>query len=156
MTIALRLLEYLEHKGVDYELIRHPHSDTSMMTAEKAHVSGEDVAKCVVLEDDKGYVMAVIPATHQLELEAVKESLKRRMHLAGEHELPALFPDCELGAVPPLGAAYGYDVVVDEALAARPEVYFEAGDHAQLVHVSGDDFRALMQDARRASISRHG
>jgi Ala-tRNA(Pro) deacylase len=156
MTIALRLLEYLEHKGVDYELIRHQRTDTSMTTAEKAHVSGEDLAKCVVLEDDKGYVMAVIPATHHLELEAIKETLKRHMRLATEQELPALFPDCELGAVPPLGAAYGYDVVVDETLAGRPEVYFEGGDHALLVHVSGDDFRSLMEGASRASISRHG
>ena len=72
MTISLTLLEYLEWKGVDYELLHHEPAFDSMHTAEAAHVPGDQLAKCVVLEDESGYLMAVIPATHELELEALR------------------------------------------------------------------------------------
>ncbi|HYZ32617.1 MAG TPA: YbaK/EbsC family protein, partial [Crenalkalicoccus sp.] len=68
-------------------------------------------------------------------------------------EIARLFDDCELGAVPPIGAAYGVPVLVDESLDGAAELYFEGGDHRTLVHVGGAAFRALTKDARRARFS---
>jgi Ala-tRNA(Pro) deacylase len=76
--------------------------------------------------------------------------------LATEDETAKLFDDCDRGAIPPVGSVYGLSVVVDESLDNVPEVYFEGGDHATLVHVTGDAFRRLMKDARRFRISHHG
>ncbi len=73
------------------------------------------------------------------------------LQLAGEAELKEKFADCALGAVPPLGSAYGLPVVVDVGLAAQPEVYFEAGDHEHVVHVTRSEFQRLLPDAARAS-----
>ena len=78
-----------------------------------------------------------------------------RLGLATEKEIAELFDDCDRGAVPPVGAVYGLEVVVDEGLAELPDVYFEGGDHRTLVHVTGDGFRTLMKDARRAQLSHH-
>ncbi len=75
--------------------------------------------------------------------------------LATEGEIADLFDDCDLGAVPPVGAAYGLSVVLDESLVDAPEVYFEGGDHTTLVHVAGDAFGTLMSDARRGRFSHH-
>ena len=44
----------------------------------------------------------------------------------------ALFKDCEFGAVPPLGLAYGMSTVIDDCLSEQPEIYFEAGDHDRI------------------------
>jgi Ala-tRNA(Pro) deacylase len=155
MTVAKRLGEHLAKTGVAFDLTSHPWTASSNRAAQAAHVTGERVAKAVVLHDDQGYVVAVVPSTHRLELDSLQRFLDRRMNLATEGEIVKLFDDCELGAVPPVGAAYGLDVVVDESLTGQPDIYFEGGDHRSLVHVSGADFAALMSEARRGRFSHH-
>ena len=155
MAMAPTLEKYLIDQGVAYELVTHPRTPSSTRTAQAAHVSGECVAKTVVLHDKEGYVLAVVPATHRVELEALQGLLDRRLNLATEEEIAGLFSDCDVGAVPPVGAAYGLEVVLDESLGGLPEICFEAGDHTSLVQVSAGDFETLMGAARRGRFSHH-
>ena len=155
MAIAMTLKKYLEDSGIEYELIKHDYAATSMRSAQMAHISGEDMAKAVLLYDGKKYIVAVVPATHQVQLGKLHKQFDRFMSLAFESELHELFDDCSTGAIPPLGDAYGMDVIIDKHLDNCDEVYFEAGDHTDLVHVSGFDFRSLMANAYHAEISRH-
>jgi len=153
MTIATSVENYLSREGVQYDTVTHAHTRSSSQSAQAAHVPGDRLAKCVMLEDEMGYLMAVIPATHKVDLRAVRRELKRELGLATESELAALFTDCEPGAIPPLGEAYGIDTILDQSLADAPDVYFEAGDHLALVHVRGSDFLALMPKTPRGRIS---
>lgn len=155
MTIALSVQNYLSREGVHYEVIGHEHTADSAHSAQAAHVPGEQLAKGTVLIDEQGYLIAVVPATHRVDLGALHRHFNRPLGLATERELAGLFPDCEPGAVPPLGAAYGIDTILDESLVGAPDIYFEAGDHRELVHVSGKDFLKLMARTPRARISRH-
>lgn len=155
MSISLTLLEYLEWEGVDYELLHHEPAYNSLHTAEAAHVPGDQLAKCVVLEDESGYLMAVIPATHELELDTLSTQLKRQLQFASEDEIEDLYEDCELGAIPPLPEAFGYDAVVDDCLTDYDDIYLEAGDHHELVHISGQDFQQLTAKAPHGYFSRH-
>ncbi len=155
MAISISLLEYLEWEGVDYELVHHPWISGSMRTAEAAHIPGEKLAKCVVLEDEAGYLMAVLPATHTVEIETLSEELGRDLQLASENEIKDMFEDCATGAIPPMVKAFGYEAVVDNSLNECDEIYFEAGDHTELVHLSGEDFADLMADAPHLQFSRH-
>jgi Ala-tRNA(Pro) deacylase len=155
MAVAITLQEYLNRWGVDYEVVRHPHTDSSLKTAEAAHVPGDKLAKCVVTEDYQGYLMVVLPASHQVEFDLLDEKLDRRLELATEQELADIFTDCEIGAIPPLGEAYGIDVALDESLKDCEDIYFEAGDHAELIHLQGNDFRDLMAGAETGQFSRH-
>ena len=77
------------------------------------------------------------------------------MGLATEPELAGLFPDCEVGAIPPIGAAYGLRTLMDTRLGKEPEVYFEAGDHESLIKVSAEAFRTLMADAESVELAEH-
>jgi len=153
MTMSLRLLEYLEWKGVDYELLHHPFVTGSLRTAAMAHVPGRQFAKSIVLKDEQDYLVAIVPASHKLDLDELNRNLNRHLRLATEKEITALFDDCSKGAIPPIAEAYGYDAAVDESLEESPDVYFEAGDHAELVHVTGDDFRYMMHSARHGHFS---
>ncbi len=155
MSIAKTLGRHLTQAGVGFDVVSHPRTLSSTRTAEAAHVSGERLAKAVVLHDEQGYLLAVVPSTHRLELAAVQLLVERSMSLATEVEIADLFGDCELGAVPPVGSAYGLNVLMDDSLADQPEVYFEAGDHRSLVLVNGADFDALMGEARRGRFSHH-
>ena len=155
MTIALRLRRYLESEGIKYDTLAHTRTLTSSRTAQAAHVSGELLVKSVIVHHELGYVVAVAPSTHRVELGTLQGILNLRLGLATENEIGRLFDDCELGAIPPVGAAYGLAVVVDESADHLPDVYFEAGDHATLVHVTGDVFRRLTKNARRSHFSHH-
>jgi len=156
MGIAITLQEYLDREGVPYEVTEHPHTHNSRETAQAAHVPGDYLAKSVLLEDEQGYVLAVIPSTHRVELGKLRKALNRNLGLATEDEVGRLFRDCEIGAIPPVGQAYGVDVVVDDGVAERAEIYFEAGDHLALIHMDGQSFERLMGGVPHGHFSRHG
>jgi Ala-tRNA(Pro) deacylase len=155
MTISTTVRAYIDRAGIEYNVVTHPYSETSMRTAEAAHVSGEVLAKAVLLKDDAGYVLAVLPATHQVRVGEVQRQLERPLETAPEVDLGVVFPDCAPGALPALGPAYELETIVDASLRGHSEIYFEAGDHEELIRVSGGEFEALLDKARFLSFSAH-
>lgn len=155
MTISATVEQHLTEAGIAYDVIPHDHTGSSMSTAMAAHVSGESMAKAVVLKDAKGYLMAILPATYKLSENKMYDILGRHLELAHEDELAGIFADCDPGAVPPLAAAYGMESIWEDNLADLKEIYFEGGDHDNVVHVDGEDFRHLMGNARHAHFSHH-
>ena len=155
MSISSRLAEYFEQRGLRYEVTEHRFSRGSAMTARLAHVKPRLIAKSVVLEDDAGFVMVVIPADKYVLLGRVAQLLGRHnLHLSDEGHLARVFCDCDRGAVPPVGMAWGVETVVDEELAGHEVVYLEGGDHLRLLKMRGDEFRELMRMARHGQVSR--
>jgi Ala-tRNA(Pro) deacylase len=155
MATALSLEQYLRDNGASYEVLPHEPTMSATRTAEACHVSAERLAKAVVLKYDGGYVLAVLPASHHLELDELRTRLNRPFALASEEEIARLFPDCERGAVPPIGAAYGIITIMDDSIAEQPDIYFEGGDHATLLHMSGQTFARLMAGTPHGRISSH-
>lgn len=155
MAVAMTMQDYLDRWGVDYDLVTHPHTGSSQETAEAAHIPGDRLAKGVLTEDYRGYLMVVIPANHQVEFDQLDVELDRRLELATEDELAEIFTDCEIGAIPPLGEAYGIDVALDDSLVSCDDIYFEAGDHSALIHMRGEDFRDIMASAEHGHFSSH-
>ncbi len=149
MSMSATLEECLRSKGARYDIVRHPYSHSSVETAVAAHVPGDRLAKTVVLEDEHGYVAAVLPSTHSVRLSELWAKTGRHLTLAKETDMRELFKDCDLGALPPVGMAYGMQTYLDETLTRQPDVYFEAGDHEALVHMDADAFLALMENAER-------
>lgn len=155
MTIAAKLSQYLRDHSVDYKLIRHPYTRTTRESARAAHLLDEQVAKAVLLKDDQGYVLAVLPASNNLDLHAVHEETGRNhLELVPEEELERAFPDCKLGALPPLGQAYGLTTLLDNRLRHCDTVYFEAGDHEELVEMDGAHFVKLFSGCRNCDLSK--
>ena len=101
------------------------------------------------------YTIVIIPASRCLRMDDLRRELGRDLQLATEEEVAQLFNDCEPGAVPPLGPAYGVETLLDEVLNSLDDVYFEAGDHEQLVHIRGEGFQGLLRGVRRGYYS-HG
>lgn len=155
MAIAPTFQKYLASKHVEYDVITHDPTNSSLQTAHACHVSGDRLAKAVVLRDAHGYVLAVIPASHHLRLADLRRQLGFDIDLASEREIEELFDDCARGAVPPIGECYGLDMVVDDSIDEQPEVYLEAGDHATLVHMNHAQFASLMATARHGCFSVH-
>jgi len=154
MAISTTLISYLEERNVKYDLVAHKHTATAVASAREAHLPAHQVAKAVVLRDDEGYVVSVLPANHSLEIAWVNDELNRNLELAEEKEFKALFEDCEAGAVPALGDAYGIQVIWDDELAYTADVYIEAGDHEHLIWLGRKEFKSLMSALPHTIISK--
>ncbi|WP_019449862.1 YbaK/EbsC family protein [Cupriavidus sp. BIS7] len=154
MAMAGTLAGRLSRMNSQFDIIRHPYSLSSMATAQAAHVPGNRLAKTLLLEDEGGYVAVVIPSSHHLQMSAICEMTGRKLVLAHEDEIREVFKDCDLGAIPPCAMSYGMKTYVDESLMGEPEIWFEAGDHMELVHMARDQFMTLMSDAESGNFSR--
>jgi Ala-tRNA(Pro) deacylase len=158
MSIAKRLQAYLKEHEIKYHLVTHPHTGSSMESAEQAHVPGDALAKGILVSTIyNGYRLVVVPSDYHIDLASLHKLLKQEVELATESELGQCFPDCEVGAVPPVGHAYGIKTLWDpeSSLGKQEKVFFEAGDHEHLVQISGRHFHELMAPAERGEFSQH-
>ncbi len=151
----MKLDEMLQQRRVPFEHLHHRPAYTANRTAQMLHVPGQEVAKTVVLRVDGRYVLAVLPATHRIDLEQVRQDLGAdRVEMASEPEMDRLFPDCERGAVPPFGSLYQLETLVDESLAADERIVFDAQSHEDAIRMSFQDYEA-MEHPRRGHFGRH-
>ncbi len=146
VTCRERLEHLLVERGVKYEVTPHSPAYTAQEVATVEHVSGYDVAKVVMAAVDDRLVMLVLPAPHRVDLEKVKQNLgAATARLAREEEFARLFPDCDLGAMPPFGNLYGIPVYVDRTLIHDPRIVFNAGSHRETMTIAYADFERLVQ-----------
>jgi Ala-tRNA(Pro) deacylase len=154
MSIAPTLQQYLAAKSIQYDVIPHEPTMSSTRTAEACRISGNCLAKGIVLRrSGTDYILAVLPASHHIHLTDLRNHLGDNVEMAKESEIDMLFPDCAHGAVPAVGQCYGLPVVVDDSLEAQPEIYLEAGDHETLIRMSHVQFAHLTADAPHGRFS---
>ena len=141
-----RLTEYLDSHGKKYIVVKHSKAFTAQEVAASAHVPGKEMAKTVMIKVDGDLKMVVLPATHSVDFEQVKEALKaKEVNLASEDEFESLFPDCELGAMPPFGNLYDIETIVAESLTDDEEIAFNAGTHKELLKLAYRDYEELVE-----------
>jgi Ala-tRNA(Pro) deacylase len=123
----------------------HAPSTTAEETAQAAHVSGKRFAKVVLLrrDDSDTYMLAVLPASEQVDLARLADLMDERVSIAAEVDFGSLFPDCELGAAPPFGDLAGIPVIVDTCLERNDAIVFNGGTHTDLIEMSWPDFVRL-------------
>lgn len=155
MSIPPRVSGYLDQHGVRYEVCMHEHSSCSNESARRSQIFPHHLAKAVILEDEAGCLMVVIPADRRVMLGEVARMLDRRdLRLTDEARIASLFADCEPGAVPPLGMAWGMQTIVDDELEGSDVVFLEGGDHECLLRMPHDQFHELMSGARHGHFSK--
>ncbi len=143
---ATKLREFLDLNNIKYMTISHSLAYTAQEIAASSHIPGQELAKTVIVRLDDDFAMAVLPASHQVDLSALKAATgANEVRLATETEFMDLFPDCELGAMPPFGNLYDMAVYVDESLEKDDIIAFNACSHKQLVQLSYDDFVHLVR-----------
>ena len=153
MSISPVLADYLGQQRVHYEVLEHLLTTSSIASAREANIPADKLAKAVIVRRGERYSMCVIPASNQLVLEWLKYGRQHSYEIAEERELLGLFPGCEEGAIPGLGEAFHMDVIIDDSLMDKKDIYIEAGNHTHLIHINHYDFDRLMMNAWPAPIS---
>lgn len=141
-----KLKDYLDSENINYVTILHSRSYTAQEIAASAHISGKDLAKTVMVSIDGKMAMAVLSAPLKVDLYLLQEVAgAKKVELAEEKVFKNMFPECEMGAMPPFGNLYGMDVFVDESLSEDEEIAFNAGSHTELMKLAYIDFERAVQ-----------
>ena len=143
MGIPASIRNYLDSEGVAYETLLHRRTSTLTQAAELCEIPVSQMVRAVILIDGQGLLMAVLPANHVLDFEALCTLLHRDLELVPGNQLTAIFDDCEPRSYPPLAPAYDLDVIIDSSLDNLEVVTFEPGVHTTLIQMSRTDFRKL-------------
>lgn len=139
-----KLINYLDEKGKKYVVVKHSPAFTAQEVAASAHIPGKEMVKTVIVKADGDMKMVVLPSTHDVDFDAIKEAIgAEEVVLASEEEFENIFPDCELGAMPPFGNLYDIDTLVAESLTEDNIIAFNAGTHKELVKMGYSDYEEL-------------
>lgn len=140
----MRVIEFLDKSGVSYEVTEHQPTFTAQRMAAAEHEPGKFVAKSVVVKADDEYLLCVLAACYNVDVQALKEQLgAKSVELAEEKEIGQIFTDCELGAQPPFGNLYELPTIMDKDMEKDDHILFQAGSHEKAVRMSMDDYRKL-------------
>ncbi len=141
-----KLKEFLNSNKIEYITINHSLAYTAQRIAASAHIPGKEVAKTVIIKADEKLIMAVLPASCKINMELLKDSINaKQIEIAQEKDFGLLFPECEVGAMPPFGNLYGMEVYVAEKLTMDEEIAFNAGTHRELIKLAYKDFERLVK-----------
>jgi Ala-tRNA(Pro) deacylase len=143
VSISILLKTFLDENQIPYSVMTHTTAYTAQGAAATMQISGKELAKTVVLWAGEEMILAVLPGPNHVRLEKLGTELGKSVRLATEQEFSSLFPDCELGAMPPFGSLYNLPVYVDESLAADEAIVFNAGTHRDAIRIRYDDFVRL-------------
>ncbi len=145
----MKLDDLLISRHIAFQRLPHRRTYTANRMAQALHVKGREVAKIVLVRTGSGHALAVLPATHHVDMDQLREDLgEERVELASEEDMDRLFPDCERGAVPPFGSLYQVPTIMDDSLAEDRSIVFEAQDHEQAIRMSMQDYEAIEHPRR--------
>lgn len=145
MAKASDLQRYLNNNGIPYQIIEHDPAFSAHGVSVATHVAEKEIAKTVILQIDGKFWMTVLRGDYKINLHMIKQAFAaHHVHLAHEEDLNTLFPDCQLGTMPPFGNLYGVPVLVDQALADDDQISFNACCYTKVVKIKYEDFRRLV------------
>ena len=145
MPIPHTLKTHLDREHVHYDVLSHSQTFRAVAVAQTLHVPEHEMAKVVIVKVKERFVTTVLPATEKVDVQRLRKLFgTHRVRLATEEEITQLFPDCELGAMPPLGTLYGLPVYVDRSLAGDGQIFFEGGTHSEAIRMRYWDLAALV------------
>jgi Ala-tRNA(Pro) deacylase len=153
MKALHRMERFLDEHLIPFDIVAHPHSQTSVETARAAGVPPGRVAKGVLLNGMDCQLVAMIPADEEVHLGKLGMDHGMEFSLADEASVSRLFGECEPGVVPGLPNAWGVEMVWDDDLLAQPDIYLEGGDHERLLHIETRYLREAFGDAPHCHFS---
>jgi len=141
-----KLRAFLDEQHVKYVSIKHSRAFTAQEVADSAHIPGREIAKTVIVRVDGQLAMVVLPAPERIDLDGLRAATgAAAVELASEKEFASVFPNCEVGAMPPFGNLWNMPVFADRRLREDERIAFNAGSHTELIQLAYADFERLVQ-----------
>lgn len=140
-----KVIQTLEQNHIDYDIILHTETFTSMRTAQATHTKGIEFAKPMMINVDGKMIMAVLPANYRVDVKRIKEIMgAKKATIATEEEFRYLFKDSAIGAMPPMGNLYGMDVIMDKDMSNDTNIAFNACNHQEIIRMKFSDYKKVV------------
>jgi Ala-tRNA(Pro) deacylase len=142
----MNVTEFLDQRGIDYQVYPHEKTYDAQHMAQSLHVPGQLIAKTVMVRADGGFkhVVLIVPASQRVDLRRVSHALGgAKIELATEPEIANLCPGCEFGVVPVFGSQFGLETMVDESITRQEYIFFQGDRHDQTIRMSYEDFSRI-------------
>lgn len=153
MSMTPTVERFLQTRSIPYKRVQHTYAETAMGCAIAASIPAGKVAKAVMMNDDQGFMMAIIPADRNVDLDAVSRATNRVLSISKQRDVTLFFKDSIKGAVPGVGPSYNLKTIWDDRLGQVDECYMEAGDHTELINFDHDAFLKAMENMPHGTIS---
>ena len=140
--------DYLTERRIDFERLPHAPAYSAQKRAKYLGLPGEQVVKSVLLSGPRGYLLAILPSTHRVDVRALVKQVGGPIHLAQDREIAAMFPDCEWGVVPPFGAYYGITTLLEDGIASETQIVLETHSQFEAVRMLCRDFERVERPQR--------
>ena len=155
MPTSKKLANFLNENNIKYVVIKHSKAYTAQEVAASLHIPGKELAKSIILKVNGNFAMVVLPANYRVNFDLLKSALgKENVRLALEKDFKSLFPDCEIGAMPPFGNLYNIPVYMAQSLNDDEEISFNAGTHTEVIRMPLNDYKRLVKP-KVVEISEH-
>ena len=138
------VIAVLTAADIPFELLPHRRTTSASGSALALGVMPQKTGKTVVVRVRDAFVRAVVPASRRLSLDKLGHLLGAAPEIVSEEELDGLYPQFELGAVPPFGGPEDR-VVVDRRIADAGTVVLETGSHELSLRIASADLVDLAQ-----------
>ena len=146
MPLKQRLKDFLDQHHIKYVTMIHSKAYTAQEVAAACHVPGKIFAKTVMVKSNDQFLMAVLAATHKVNLDLFKQvAHAKKVELATEEEFEGLFPKSEIGAMPPFGNIYNLPTYVDSYLTKDEDICFNATTHSEVIKMKYADYEKLVK-----------
>jgi len=144
----MRIIAFLEDQRVPFESLPHAPAYSAEKRAKYLHVPGRQVAKSLLLRTPRGFVLAILPATHQVDLPLLADEFGGAVRLASDAEIGEVFRDCEWGVVPPFGTLYELPILLDDSFSPESLLVFDGQTHVEALRMRCADFERLERPTR--------
>ncbi|QKQ25959.1 YbaK/EbsC family protein [Candidatus Reidiella endopervernicosa] len=157
MKLPEKIANYLQLLNIGYAAIVHPRTGSLEQIASHTGIGLERLARAAIFEDSHGLLMAVLPASRQVDINALRSEMGRpELEPAKRETIMALLSDCAEGAIPPIAAAYAIDAIVDNRFESCDEIYVISGNNESLLRLSNSDVYLLHTGSWHGDISMLG
>jgi Ala-tRNA(Pro) deacylase len=140
------VIEYLKYNKVRYEMIEHDPVFSTQEAAVELQDRKKNPAKIHIIHADGKYYMIVMPAENRIDDSLLLDVLKaKNARLASEEDIQLIFPECEVGTMPPFGNLFALPVYIDKLLAEDDIIIFNACSHTRSIRLNMYDFLRLVK-----------
>ena len=135
----------LTQSGISHIWLDHAPSYCAASSLKVLSRWGSPVLKNILVHLPTGPALVLIPANMRLDLSRLEIAVSGPARLGTSQEAWLLFPDCEFGAVPPIGKNYRVPALWDASILDLPKVMVRGNTSMRSFLVSPADLAKLDQ-----------
>lgn len=145
MHFPSNLKKLLDTKQINYSLTMYSNDTSDANSFRDHHLRSSNAARSVLLEDQEGKLLALVPANCILDLHRLRQLLGRNLTAVSPTEIEAFASSKGLEVIPAIPNINGLETVIDEQLVnSENPILLDSGKAPHLLEIDNSALESLM------------